>query len=402
MSARAIPALETAIAALRTPPSAIWLDAACMPTEEPARTLCMRSMGAIYAAASNVLAVLSTSASAVLDKVRRQEALESEELRLLDADDWVSRAWTYQEMVNSKIISFVVEGYPSDPVSGSKLLNSVGDAIAKRHNAEQVDAYEFRTRYRNLDGLETLIDDWLRASFAERSAYQVMNAMASRSAVYPDYFNAMIGAVTSAPSVEPNDVALTAPEYFMQVCERKGDFSFVYSSAPRFSDDAGGWRPRPGPLPPMVPMPSNGERQAGELQSRSLHLHNMACAALGYLDRTARTFIRDWMTKTVLCPLPSDMGDAVRETLYRAGFTGCGEYLETTCGLFFPQHRAGDFDNCGVFVATDITFNFGAPGVLLDDAKSGAARFLGSLIESFIELMSQVFMLPIFHRRTSC
>ena len=27
---------------------------------------------------------------------------------------------------------------------------------------------------------------------------------------------------------------------------------------------------------------------------------------------------------------------------------------------------------------------------------------LGSLIESFIELMSQVFMLPIFHRRTSC
>jgi hypothetical protein len=29
-------------------------------------------------------------------------------------------------------------------------------------------------------------------------------------------------------------------------------------------------------------------------------------------------------------------------------------------------------------------------------------RTLGSLIESFIELMSQVFMLPIFHRRTSC
>ena len=29
-------------------------------------------------------------------------------------------------------------------------------------------------------------------------------------------------------------------------------------------------------------------------------------------------------------------------------------------------------------------------------------RTLESLIESFIELMSQVFMLPIFHRRTSC
>jgi hypothetical protein len=30
------------------------------------------------------------------------------------------------------------------------------------------------------------------------------------------------------------------------------------------------------------------------------------------------------------------------------------------------------------------------------------ASELESLIESFIELMSQVFMLPIFHRRTSC
>ena len=32
----------------------------------------------------------------------------------------------------------------------------------------------------------------------------------------------------------------------------------------------------------------------------------------------------------------------------------------------------------------------------------GDRYFLESLIESFIELMSQVFMLPIFHRRTSC
>jgi hypothetical protein len=35
--------------------------------------------------------------------------------------------------------------------------------------------------------------------------------------------------------------------------------------------------------------------------------------------------------------------------------------------------------------------------------RSRPARHrLESLIESFIELMSQVFMLPIFHRRTSC
>jgi heterokaryon incompatibility protein (HET) len=373
MSSRALPALETAIAALRPPPPAIWLDAACMPTQEPARSLCLRSMGAIYAAASGVLAVLSPSASALLDKIRREEAVGSDELRLLEADDWVSRAWTYQEMVNCKIISFVAEGDASDRVSGSRLLNAVGHAIAQRRKAEQVDAYEFRTQHRNLDGLETLIDDWLRADYAERSAYQIMNAMVGRAAVYPDYFNAMVGAITSAPSADRNDAALSPPEYFMRVCEQKGDFSFIYSSAPRASGDAGGWRPRPGPLPPIVPLPSVGEQQTGELHPASLRLHNMASAALGQLDGAARTFVRDWL-KTVRSPLPPDIGDAVRETLYRAGFTGCGECLETMCGLFFPQHRLGDAGNCVVFVATDIFFNFGAPGLLLDPAESGTAR----------------------------
>src|SRR5215472_11499687 len=42
MSSRAQPALETAIATLR--PAAIWLDAACMPTQEPARSRCLQNM----------------------------------------------------------------------------------------------------------------------------------------------------------------------------------------------------------------------------------------------------------------------------------------------------------------------------------------------------------------------
>ena len=81
-----------------------------MPIQEPARSLCLRSMGAIYAAASGVLVVLSSSASSLLDKVRRGEAVGPEDLPLLEADDWVSRAWTYQEMANSKTVGFVAEG----------------------------------------------------------------------------------------------------------------------------------------------------------------------------------------------------------------------------------------------------------------------------------------------------
>jgi hypothetical protein len=330
-------------------------------------------MGAIYAAASGVLAVLSPSASILLDKVRRKEVVGPEELLLLEADDWVSRAWTYQEMVNSKVISFVVEGEAGAPVSGDKLLNAVGQAITEYRKGEQIDAYQFHAKHPRLDALETLVDDYLRANYAKRSAYRIMTGMAGRTAVYPDdYFYAMVGAITTSPSTDPNDASLSPPEFFMRVCEQKGDFSFIYSSAPR---DAGSWRPRPGALlPPIVPWPSVGEQQTGELHLSSLRLHNMARVALGQLDGAARTFVYDWL-KTVEIPLPPDIRGAVRETLYRAGFTGCRECLETTCGLFFPQHPLGDAGNCVVFVATDIFFNFGAPGLLLDSAESGTARF---------------------------
>ena len=370
MSSRARPALETAIASLR--PSAIWLDAACMPSQEPARSLCLRNMGAIYAAASGVLAFLSPSASILLDKVRREEAVGSEELRLLEADDWVSRAWTYQEMVNSKIVSFIAEGETGHPVTGYKLLNAVGYAIKQYSKEEQIDAYEFRKRYPHLDALETLIDDWFMADYSKRSAYQIMSAMVGRTAVYSDdYFYAMIGAIISDPSADPND-ALGAPEYFMRVCEQKGDFSFIYSSAQRASEDDGGWRPRPGSLLPIVPWPSDGERQTGELHMALLRLHNMTRVVLGQLEEATRIFVHDWL-KTVRSPLPPNIGDAVRETLYRAGFTGCGEYLETRCGLFFPQHPLVEASNCIVSVATEISFVFGAPGLLLDPAESGTA-----------------------------
>jgi hypothetical protein len=298
--------------------------------------------------------------------------VDPEDLLLLEADDWVSRAWTYQEMINSNNVEFVAEGNTAAPVGGNKLLNAVGHALTQYRKVEQVDAYEFRERHPHLDALETLTDDWLRAGYGERSAYQLISAMAGRSAINPDdRFYALIGAITSAPPAGPNDAALSPPEYFMRICEQKGDFSFIYSSAPR---DAGGWRPRPGPLGPVVSWPSAGDRQTGELRPDSLCLHNMVSVASGELDREARTFVQDWLKKTVRSPLPPGLGDAARETLRRAGFTGSGDWLETTHGLFFPQHSLGNVGDCVVSVATDIFFNFGAPGLLLGPAEAGTAQ----------------------------
>jgi hypothetical protein len=346
---------ETASAAAQ--PTAIWLDAACMPTHEPARSLCLRSMGTLYAAAREVLVVLSPSAFNLLDKVRRREALGPEELLQLEEDDWSGRAWTYQEMVNSNPITFVAEGKSGASVGGEKLLNAVGHALAKYRKAQEVDAYEFRKQHAQLDALETLIEDWLMAEFTGRSAYRIMAAMESRTAVYPDdYLYATVGAITSMPSAGRSDSALSPPEFFLRVCERKQDFSFIYSTALRDSGNAGTWRPKPERLHPIVPWPITGGRQSGDLREGSLHLHSMARLAMGPLDEAARIFVYDWLRKTVRSPLPSGMGDAAHETLCRAGFAGCGQYVDTTCGLFFPQHSIGNAGRAVIFVAKDIFF----------------------------------------------
>ena len=62
-------------------------------------------MGAIYAAAHAVVAVLSPGTAGVVGtKSRGGEAIGLEDLDQLEQDEWVRRAWTYQEIANSRMI----------------------------------------------------------------------------------------------------------------------------------------------------------------------------------------------------------------------------------------------------------------------------------------------------------
>src|SRR5262249_32722854 len=159
----------------------------------------------------------------------------------------------------------------------------------------QLDPYDFREKHPRLDAWETAIADWRTADYAERSAYRVMTALIDRKAQRADdRFYAMIGAISTARS-DPSKADRGPAEYFMRVCEEKGDFSFIYSTAPRAS---GSWRPVPGPLPPIIPWTSDGERQRGKLNSTSLRLDNMASLTLGRLDESPQRFIRKWLQKT--------------------------------------------------------------------------------------------------------
>jgi len=100
----------------------------------------------------------------------------------------------------------------------------------------------------------------------------------------------------------------------------------------------------------------------------------MARLEPGPLDSAARAYIEAWLRTVHGRRLP-DLRDAVRETLQRAGFTGCGECLETRSGLFFPLQPMAEGSTAEAFAATEVFFRFGAPGLLLDRAGQDLARF---------------------------
>ncbi len=374
MSDRAMPALEAAIKALRPP--AIWLDAMCVPFDNPARAACLRSMGAIYGAAAQVVAVLSQSTCAVLDEISTTGRLQPQALLLLENDEWVTRAWTYQEIVNSQRIDFIAEGGQVAPVAGDQLLNVVGQAIDAFKKAQGFDAFRMRALYPRLDSLEDLIADYMTAAYLERSAYQAMSAMDRRFAEQADdHFHALLGAITAEPLDRQDDAALHPAECFMRVCEAKGDYSFIYCNAPRSAGAGRRWRPVAGRIPAVFPWHSYGDGQTGSLYPTHLQLDAMGRLHSGAVAADAAKLVDWWLQSDNASASRAEVTDALLERLRLGGFTGCGEHLQFEEGYFFPQSALRPDEEPVVVVATGVKWVQGAPALLLAATQTDVHEF---------------------------
>jgi len=228
-----------------------------------------------------------------LHQIIKTGRLEPEILIVLENDDWVTRAWTYQEMVNSSNIHFITEEANGVSVAGEQLLNAVGKAIADYKKAHGFDSFNLRTLHPRLDSFEDLIADWLTAGYLARTAYQSMSAMDRRiSEQADDHFNAMIGAITAAPADSLDDPPLHPAEYFMRVCEAKEDYSFIFCVAPHTELAGRCWRPLAGPIPAVLPWHSYGDGLLGHLYPTHLQLSNLYCVNTGAISSSARQFIK--------------------------------------------------------------------------------------------------------------
>ncbi|RYP66009.1 hypothetical protein DL771_007990 [Monosporascus sp. 5C6A] len=361
VSDRTIPAL-TVIVSQRPSSARIWIDAFCVPLDNPERALTLESMGYIYSRASEVIVVLSNAARPVLDQMRTSYRLDSIYLDVLERDEWVSRAWTYQEAVNSHQNLFITCDDPHGAiVDGIYFLNCLGYNLSRSRGLRF--ASDKRQRYPRLDAFEDLIADYM-TGYQERSALQVMSNMDRRvQRRREDHFYAMIGAISTAraSSCETSDPC----EAFMLVCERKGDYSFIYSAAKRDSTQFRRWRPVSGDLPSILPWQCSGEGQPAHKESEFLYLDQMMLLENLSMDREGEKYVESWLelSKVRSVGSPESLQESAYAALQFMGFKGSPDCISTTHGLFFPCERISSDEETTILVATQVGWAFGAPGI---------------------------------------
>ncbi len=377
MSDRTLAVVETVVRS--APQRALWVDAFCVPAEGAERVACLRRMGEIYAGSSAVAVVLSERSGVVLEQIRASDTVDEAALLALAEDEWVSRAWTYQEMVNGNGVTFYSEGAPGAYADGDEMLRNLTYAIDRYKKTQACDTFEMRARFPRLDSLEELMVDWKMARYLERSAFAVMSGMHGRGSANPDdTIYAMIGAI-GAPRVEASSLLGPGPaEYFMRACETKEDFSFIYCTAPRSELPGKLWRPAAGMnFSSVFPWHSWGDRQAGGLHESHLQLDGMRSLTPGAVSSKALEFIDTWQHVSADAPALVEIPDRILHNLRLAGFQGSGDYLETEDGYVFSSLPLAPADELFVAVSTGIRMSLGAPALLLERGPGAIHGFHG-------------------------
>jgi hypothetical protein len=353
---------------------AFWIDAICTPVQDAARTSSLRRMGSIYSSAWQVFVVLSVSSSTVFRQVLDTGRLDSNALFILEGDEWITRSWTYQEIVNSRALYFIAQDDESPIISGVDFLSAVLTATDDYRSAHGIDSLTWGEQHPKLDSLECLIADYKISQYAERSAYQVMSAMHNRfSERVEDHFYAMIGAITTSSLDIQGDEFQSPSEYFMQTCEAKGDYSFLYNIAPRSDTYGRRWRPIEGKFPPVLPeLLIFGNGQSGSLKPTHIQFENMCRLMPGTIGadglkaaKAHLAMVHRHRPNGKNFSSPSDVAEAILELLRTRGFSGCGEYLELESGFFFSQSKPARSDGIFVAISIDVHWQGGGPGMLL-------------------------------------
>ncbi|KAL8369889.1 hypothetical protein RB595_000305 [Gaeumannomyces hyphopodioides] len=244
-----------------------------------------------------------------------------------------------------------------------------------------------------LNAFDDVIGEYLLAEYGSRSALQVMGIMDRREQLRPeDHFYAMVGAVSRLPASSAG--AADACETFMRLCERKGDYSFVYSAAPRCAEPARRWRPQVGDLPAVLRLPCYGSGQPGCVREDGrLVLSQVVVEEPGPLGGEARGSVSAWLERLRVRDVghAADLPGSVLTALRRYGFQGVDVALESRGGLFFATHTVERAQL--LLVSASLQWVFGAPGLVLSSDGTSTLYTAGVFVGLVNEDAAHEFVL---------
>lgn len=360
--------------------NAFWTDVFCVPPSGAERQSTLENMGYIYSRAAKVIIVLGESTFPVIQEILSKGFVSESSLQVLECDEWVSSVWTYQEIVNGGSVCFVGEQETGTSafIECPDFFNALGYSLSKWKHSTGSDTFATMKTFPNLNALEDLLADWQTGAYTFRSAFRIFSSIAfKRNADPANYFYAILGALTQSSQQLTWNPGQNLAEKVMTTCERKNDFSFIYTVAARDTDPRKRWRPQALPLPadgaivpavlrPILAWHCLGEAQHGHHDASGFWLHGMTTMqpASG-IEGAGRDAIVEWLSQPLLQNVDDAvLGNAVYAILRTIGFEGEATPTIVAEGLVFAQETVCGDHIVRILVSNKIHWTMGAPALM--------------------------------------
>jgi hypothetical protein len=390
-------------------------------------------MGFIYNAATSVVIVLQRPVWGVIEAASMEEspiALTQQQMEVLERDTWISRVWTYQELMNGREEIFTTTnlGVEGHFVPAENFFDCIGFSLARWKAENKKTASDVLDVFPNLNTLEDTLVDTKMAQYLEWSALSVLSHMSWRNfdSKYPqNRLLAGLGVLTKDVSWGPPSTTVEEiAGQLMSICEERNDYSFIFTADRRDETPGFRWRPDPKKGNTSVPRPVHlipilswtsygipfGDTQKGRHDENGFWLQGMIhLKPSSQLSDDAREFLETWLYGIKEREQPqirrtnffrredyedTKVDEVMLKAIQRLGFTGCPEAQVCNTGLFFSQMALRGLHSVELFAAWSVQWVFGSPG-LARWLEAGEMRYCAGVFAgiSKFELAEPLLML---------
>ncbi|KAN0096316.1 hypothetical protein V8E51_015121 [Hyaloscypha variabilis] len=386
-------------------------------------------MGYIYSAAVSVIIVLQGPIWKIIETAATGNSpspFAASDLHTLEEDPWVSRVWTYQELVNGADTYFTTTApnFGTPVVQVQRFLNCVGASLSRWRREHDEGGMGVLVKFPRLNILQDVLGDILLNGYLERTALNVLSNIGLRDVDRNFPQNRLLACLEHLS------------DKVMKICEARNDYSFIYTSDERSRIPGERWRPRtsddstnlpaystifstpPANLTPII----NWHSSPPELAMNRTTTQTAHQDSSGFwLDNMVRLRTSDAVDESIVKQLdrylfgyqepenpteiqigifnPSvrevlDWKEALLNFLVIIGFTGCYEPQTCENGLFYSQIDIRGHQDVELFAAASIAWKFGNPGMARWN-DNGVVRYCAGVYAGVLKLQEAESILMV-------